>query len=192
MFYDTTYTDQFEFDRLLLFGDSFIPWQKYNHPVYGEIEIGGWSKNTGRMHPGFLLETDSHRNAAFCIYNAFQTPKLEVKDIKVKNLAGGLKEISATVENKRMMPTHSATNMRYKIDPPDYVFIDGGTVLAGMVVIDADYNRNVEQKKNPQRIEVTNIAGYQHVDLKWIVKGGTKYTVRVESVKGGRASGQTE
>ena len=192
MFYDTAYTDQFEFDRLLLFEDSFIPWQKYNHPVYGEIEIGGWSKNMGRMHPGFLLETDSHRNAAFCIYNAFQTPKLEVKDIKVKNLAGGLKEISATVENKRMMPTHSATNMRYKIDPPDYVSIDGGTVLAGMVVLDADYNRNIEQKKNPQRMEINNIAGYQHVDIKWIVKGGTKFTVRVESVKGGRASGQSE
>jgi hypothetical protein len=91
-----------------------------------------------------------------------------------------------------MMPTHSATNMRYKIDPPDYVIIDGGTVLAGMVVLDADFNRNAEQKKNPQRIEITNIAGYQHVDLKWIVKGGTKYTIKVESVKGGRASGQAE
>ena len=192
MFYDTTYTDEFEFDRLLLFEDSFIPWQKYNHPVYGEIEIGGWSKNMGRMHPGFLLESDSHRNAAFCIYNAFQTPKLEVKDIKVKNLAGGLKEITATVENKRMMPTHSCTKLKYKIDPPDYISIDGGTVIAGMVVLDADYNRNLEQKKNPQRLEINNIAGYQHVDLKWIVKGGTKFTVKVESLKGGRASGQSE
>ncbi len=192
MFYDTAYTDQFEFDRLLLFEDSFIPWQKYNHPVYGEIEIGGWSKNMGRMHPGFMLETDSHRNAAFCIYNAYQTPKLEVNDIKVKNINGGLKEITATIENKRIMPTHSATNMRYKIDPPDYVLLDGGTVLAGMVVIDADYNRNIEQKKNPQRIELNNIAGYQRVKVKWIVKGGSKYTVRIESVKGGRASGQSD
>jgi hypothetical protein len=192
MFYDTAYTDQFEFDRLLLFEDSFIPWQKYNHPVYGEIEIGGWSKNIGRLHPGFLLETDSHRNAAFCIYNAFQTPKLEVTEVKVKNINGGLKEISATIENKRMMPTHSASNMKYKIDPPDYVFLEGGTVLTGMVVTDADYKRNIEQKKNPQRMELINIAGYQRVNLKWIVKGGSNYTVRVESIKGGRASGKSE
>jgi hypothetical protein len=192
MFYDTAYTDQFEFDRLLLFEDSFIPWKKYNHPVYGEVEIGGWSKNMGRLHPGFLLETDSHRNASFCIYNAYQTPKLEVNDIKVKNLDGGLKEISATIENKRMLPTHSASNLKYKIDPPDYVYLDGATVLAGMVVIDPDYNRNIEQKKNPQRLELTNIAGYQRVNVKWIVKGGSKYTVRVESVKGGRASRQSE
>jgi len=192
MFYDTTYTDQFEFDRLLLFGDSFIPWKKYHHPVYGEIEIGGWSKNMGRMHPGFMLETDSHRNASFCIYNAFQTPKLEVNDIKVKKLDGDLKEVYATVENKRMMPTHSASNLKFRIDPPDYISIEGGQVIAGMIVIDPDLNRNMEQKKNPQRLELTNIPGYQRITVKWIVKGGSKYTVKVESVKGGRATGQTE
>lgn len=192
MFYDTTYTDEYEFDRLLLFEDAFIPWQKFNHPVYGEIEIGGFSKNFGRMHPGFMLETDSHRNAAFCIYNAFQTPRLEVSNVKVKNLSGGLKEVTATIENKRMLPTHSASNLKFKIDPPDYVYLDGGTVIAGMVVLDPDLSRTIEQKKNPQRMELSNIPGYQHTKLKWIVKDGSRFTVRVESVKGGRASAKSE
>ena len=193
MFNDSTNSNNmFEFDKLLLFEDAFIPWKKFNHPVYGEIEIGGWSKNFGRMHPGFLLETDSHRNAAFCIYNAFQTPKLQISKMSVKNFTGGLKEVDATIENKRMMPTHSGTNLKYKIDPPDYIFIDGGTVIAGMLVVDADNNRTIEQKKNPQRIEVTSIQGYGRVKVRWIVKGGTTYTVRVESVKGGRAVGQSD
>ena len=192
MFYDSTQTDPYEFDKLLLFEDSFIPWQKVMHPVYGEVEIGGFSKNFGRLHPGFMLETDAHRNAAFCIYNSYQSPKLEVTDIKVKKLEGGLKEITASVENKRMIPTHSASNMKFKIDPPDYIYLDGGTVIAGMIVEDADRNINSEQKKNPRRMEVTNIAGYEIIKLKWIVKDGSKFTVRVESVKGGRASAQSE
>jgi hypothetical protein len=192
MFYDTTNTDQYEFDKLLLFEDAFIPWQKVTHPVYGEIEVGGFSKNFGRLHPGFLLETDAHRNAAFCIYNAYQSPNLVVSDIKVKKLSVGLKEVTATVENKRMLPTHSASNLKYKIDPPDYIYLDGGKVIAGMIVLDKDRNINREQKKNPQRIEVPNIAGYQRVDIKWIVKDGSKFTVRVESIKGGRASAQSE
>ncbi len=192
MFYDTTNTDQYEFDRLLLFEDSFIPWKKYNHPVYGEVEIGGFGKNFGRLHPGFMIETDAHRNAAFCIYNSYQTPKLEVINLKVNKLNGGLMEVTATVVNRRMLPTHSASNLKYKIDPPDYVYLDGGTVIAGMTVENADLNRTTEQKKNPQRMEISNIAGYQSIDLKWIVKGGSKYTVRVESVKGGRVSSQTE
>ncbi len=192
MFYDTTNTDPYEFDRLLLFEDSFIPWQKLNHPVYGEVEIGGFSRNFGRLHPGFLLESDAHRNAAFCIYNAWVTPKLEVRDIKVKSLGGGLKEVTATVENKQLMPTHSGTNMKYKIDAPDYVYLEGGKVIAGMIVLDKDRNLNQEQKKDPQRLEIPNIEGYSHVDLKWIVSNGGKFNIRVESVKGGRTWAQSE
>lgn len=192
MFYDSTNTDEYEFEKLLLFEDSFIPWQKVKHPVYGEVEIGGFSKNFGRMHPGFLIETDAHRNAAFCIYNAYQSPKLEINDISIKKLAGGLKEVTATVENKRMIPTHSASNLKYKIDPPDYIYLDGGTVIAGMIVQNKDMNITVEQRKNPQRMELANIAGYQRIDLKWIVKDGSKFTIRAESVKGGRASSQVE
>jgi len=192
MFYDSTNTDPYEFDRLLLFEDSFIPWQKVSHPVYGEIEIGGYSKNFGRLHPGFLIETDAHRNAAFCIYNAYQSPKLQVSDIKINKLTGGLKEITATVENIRMIPTHSASNLKFKIDPPDIITLEGGTVLAGMVVEDKDLNISKEQKKNPQQLEIPNIEGYQRVDLKWIVKDGNKFTVRVKSVKGGQASATSE
>ncbi len=192
MFYDTEKNDPFEFDKLLLFEDSFIPWQKITHPVYGEIEIGGFSKNFGRLHPGFLIETDAHRNAAFCIYNSYQSPTLEVKDVKVKKLQGGLKEITATVENKRMLPTHSASNIKYRIDPPDQIVLEGGKVIAGMIVKNKDLNINEEQIKNPQRMEVQNIAGYERINLKWIVKDGSKFTVSVESVKGGRASAQSE
>jgi hypothetical protein len=192
MFYDSTKTDSYEFDKLLLAEDAFIPWQKINHPVYGEVEIGGFNKNFGRLHPGFLLESDAHRNAAFCIYNAYQSPKLEVTDVKVKKLSGGLQEVSAVVENKRMLPTHSASNMKFKIDPPDYIYLDGGKVLAGMFVEDKDRNINREQKKNPQRLELQNIRGYQRIEVKWIVKDGSKFNVRVESIKGGIASAQSE
>lgn len=192
MFYDTANTDPYEFDRYLLFEDAFIPWQEVDHPLYGKVEVGGFNKNFGRTHPGFLLESDAHRNAAFCIYNAWVTPKLEVTGIKVKNLGGGLKEVTATVANRQLMPTHSGTNLKYRIDAPDYIYLDGGKVIAGMVVTDPDRNITREQKNNPRRMEIDNIEGYQHVDIRWIVKDGSKFTVRVESVKGGVASAQSE
>ncbi len=175
-----------------LFEDAFTPWKKANHPVYGEIEIGGFKKNFGRLHPGFLLETDAHRNAAFCIYNAYQLPKLEITDIKVKKLDGGLTEVTATVENTRLLPTHSASNIKFKIDPPDYIVIEGGKVIAGMIVDDMLQNRTREQEKNPSRMEISNIPGKSRIDVRWIVKGGSRYTVKVESVKGGTASSLSE
>lgn len=192
MFYDTANTDTYEFDRLLLFRDAFIDWKEVDHPVYGKIEVGGFNKNFGRIHPGFLLESDAHRNAAFCIYNAWVTPKLEIDTIKIRNLGGGLKEITATISNKQLMPTHSGTNLRYKIDPPDYITLEGGKVVAGMIVTDPDRNLADEQKVNPQRLEIENIGGYQHVYARWIVKEGTRYTVKVQSTKGGSVSAQSK
>ncbi len=181
--------DNYKFDKFLLFEDAFIPWKEYDHPVYGKVEIGGFNKNFGRIHPGFLLESDAHRNTAFCLYHASQTPKLVVRDIKVEDLQGSLKQVTATVANLRMMPTHSGQNIRYKIDPPDYIYLDGGEVVAGMLVLDRDNNVCEEQVRNPERIEVENIPGKGEVTVRWIVKEGSRFTVRVESVKGGYTSG---
>lgn len=192
MFNDTSNVDEFEFDRLLLFEDAFVQWKEVDHPVYGKIEIGGFNKNFGRIHPGFLLESDAHRNAAFCIYNAWVLPRIEIPELTIKDLPGGLKEVNATVANAQMIPTHNGTNLKYRIDPPDYIYLDGGKVIAGMLVTDADRNITIEQKRNPQRMEIPNIEGYQKIRLRWIVSGGSKYTVRFESVKGGRTSRQTE
>ncbi|MEW6061239.1 MAG: peptidase M14, partial [Bacteroidota bacterium] len=44
-----------------------------------------------------------------------------------------------------------------------------------------------EQKRNPERLEVENIAGMSSVVVRWIVEGGSSYTVKVNSEKGGKA-----
>ena len=188
MFYDPAQTDSYEFDRLLLFEDAFVPWMEIDHPVYGKVEVGGFSKKFGRLHPGFMLETDAHRNMAFVLYNAWQTPKLEISDIVSRDMKGGLWEITARVSNSRMMPTHSAQNMRYHITPPDYVTLDGPAVISGMKVTDPLNNVTVEQKKNPKSIEIENIPGYGRITVRWIVRGKGPVKITVKSVKGGTAS----
>lgn len=184
--------DQYDFDKLLLFEDAFIPWQEVDHPVHGKVEIGGFTKMIGRLHPGFMIETDAHRNTSFLIYHAYHTPKLEITDIVVNSIGGGLKEVIATIENTRMMPTHSAQNLRYKIDPPNYIYLDGGKVVAGLVVSGQRLDVFTEQKVNPGRMEIPLIRGNSKVTIKWIVSSGNDFTVRVESVKGGRATAKSK
>jgi hypothetical protein len=59
-----------------------------------------------------------------------------------------------------------------------------------MEVENRDLNITKEQKNNPQTIEVSNIPGLDAVTVKWIVQGGNgKYTVNVDSKKGGLATG---
>lgn len=180
--------EQFKADDYLLFGDALVNWEEYDHPQYGKIEIGGFKKNFGRLHPGFLMETDAHRNAAFTILHAYHTPKLSVSDVKEKDLGGGLREITATIYNERMIPTHSSQDLKYKIERPDYISISGARVVAGFVVENEDFNKLAEQKVNPEKIAVDNIPGMGAVKVRWIVSGNSNYSITVDSAKGGKAS----
>lgn len=178
----------FDVDQLLTMGDAFVMWHEYEHPQFGTVEIGGFKKTFGRAHPGFLLEQDAHRNAAFTIYHAYHTPKLSVMDVKEEDLGGGLKSITATIFNERLMPTHASQDLKYKIERPDYVTISGAKVVAGFVVEDEDFNKFSEQKLNPEKISVANIPGMTGVKVKWIVSSGSNYSITVDSAKGGKAS----
>jgi hypothetical protein len=182
--------ESYEFDKSLLFGDAIVEWKEYNHPQFGKIEVGGVKKNFGRADPGFLLESDAHRNMAFCIYHAYSMPKLVVEEISEKSLGGGLTEVTAVITNKRMMPTHASQDLKFKIERPDYITLEGAKVIAGMIVEDRDMNEAHEQKTNPATIEVENIPGLGSVTVRWIVSGGKNYTVKVDSRKGGVTSRQ--
>ena len=177
---------EYEFNKSLLFGDAFAEWEEFEHPQYGKIEIGGFKKNsTNRLHPGFLLESDAHRNAAFVIYHAYNTPQLSISNVKEKTLEGGYKEITADITNERIMPTHSSFDIQNKIERPDWISISGPKVIAGMVMQNADMKQGTEQKVNPEKLAVANIPGNSTVTVRWLVKGNEKYTITVDRAKGG-------
>lgn len=179
----------YEFDKYLLFGDAYVPWKTIQHPQFGEIEVGGPKKNYIRNHPGFMLQEDAHRNMAFTLLHADQMPLLEIIDIKQKAMAGGFTEVTATVMNKKIMPTHSSHDLKYKIERPDYITLKNAQVVAGMVVENEDFNLTKEQKYTPSTVEVANIPGMDAVKVRWIVKGKVdKAVVEVDSRKGGIVS----
>lgn len=172
-------------DTDLLFGDAFKPYETYNHPTYGEIEIGGFKKNFGRATPGFMLEEELHRNMAFTLYHAYHMPRLSIADVKEKDLGGGMREITAIIKNDRLMPTHASQDLKFKIERPDYISIDGVEVVAGMIVDDEDRNVTREQKVNPEKLELANIPGMSVVKVRWIVSGRGTPKITVDSAKGG-------
>jgi len=175
-----------EFNKTMLLGDAYVPWTEFDHPVYGKIEIGGLKKNSPqRLHPGFLLEADAHRNAMFVIHHAYCTPQLSIGPVTEVALEGGYRQITAEVYNNRLIPTHSSFDIQNRIERPNWISIDGPQVIVGMVMSDPFYNQGMEQKTNPQKLAVANIPGKGKVIVRWIVKGSQKYTITVDSAKGG-------
>jgi len=178
--------DTFDFDRYLLFEDAYVEWTPFNHPTYGEIEVGGFKRNFSRADPGFLLESDAHRNMAFTIFHAYHTPKLVIENVEERTMGAKIKEITVTIANKRMIPTHSGHDLANKINRPDYAIITGPEVLAGMIVQDKDMKITREQPYTPQRIEIDNIPGMGTVIIRWIITGNDDYSIKIDSEKGGK------
>ena len=135
-----------------------------------------------------MLEEEAHRNMAFTFYHAYHMPNLSIADISEKKMKGGIKEITVTIKNDRLMPTHASQDLKYSIERPDYISISGGNVVAGMIVENDDFNVTTEQKVNPEKIRVDNIPGNSTIKVRWIVKGGGNYKVIVDSAKGGLVS----
>lgn len=191
---ETDAQDRVDFSKRLLFEDDVIAWEPYDHPVFGPIEIGGTKKNSGRADPGFLLETDAHRNMAFTLYHAAQMPDLVIEEIEEKDLGGGYLQVTAVVGNLAIIPTHSDHDIKNKITRPDFIKLEGAPVVSGLRVLDRLMNRTEEQESNPAQISVPNISGMDAVTVRWIVKArpGADYTITVDSMKGGVVSRSKE
>ncbi len=184
---DVTQQDIYRFDRIMLFNEGIVPWKKFQHPQYGEIEIGGIKKAWTRTAPSFMIEDMCHRNMAFTLFHLYHTPKVSVDSIIVKDLTGGLKEVTAILANQRVIPTHTFQDVKNKITRPDWVTLKGGSVVAGGIVENRFLGAMKEQLNNPDRLNVENIPGLGTVTVRWIVSGGSKFTVSIDSQKGGKA-----
>lgn len=183
---DETY---YTFNDHLLFGDAIVPWHEVTSPTFGRVEVGGAKKTYVRLTPGFLLEEEAHRNMAFSLYLCYQTPKLLVRNIAVKDLGNGYQEVTAVIANTRLLPTHSGPDLRHTIVRPDYITLKtAAKVITVMQIASAsgpDIKVIKEKKDSPQRFEIDNIPGRTSIVLRWTVQGGGTHTVIVDSVKGG-------
>lgn len=176
----------YKFNKELLLGDGIVPWKKYNHPQYGEIEIGGYKKLYTRINPGFLLEEDAHRNTAFTLYHASQTPKLEFAETTVKPLGEDVFEVTAVVANRRLIPTRLRHEIKNKIDLPDFVSLEGASVLAAYQVTDKDLNlTKIPEYSLGDRVAFDSVPGNDEIIARFVVKGRGPYRLSVISRKGG-------
>jgi hypothetical protein len=175
------------FDKYMLFGEGIVPLKEIDHPQYGKVSVGGLRKEWLRQPPSFLLEEECHRNMAFSLYHADQMPRVKAAKVEVKALGGDLAEVSAVVENTRMIPTLAACDVKRKITPPDLVTISGPglRVLLGLKASDSFFATAVDQKTHPEALRFDGIPGMSARYARWIVQGPGPYTVSVRSMKGG-------
>jgi hypothetical protein len=172
----------------LLFGAGFKEWKPAKHPLYGDIEIGGFVKESGRVPPTFMIEELCHRNAAFVVYHADQMPRLEFGDVEVKPLAADVFTVTAIVKNTRAMPSVAQQAAAHNIGLPDVLSLEGPglNVLAGGRLLD-QYTGEVDAvERDPAHLKLNGgVTGNGSVQVRWFVKGNGEGTLKHASQKAG-------
>ena len=170
----------------LLFGSTYKEWKPAKHPVYGDIEIGGFVKESQRVPPTFMIEELCHRNAAFVIYHADQMPRLEFGDVEVKPINAEVFAVTATVKNTRAIPSVAQQAANHNIGLPDVLSLEGPSlaVLAGGRLLD-QYTGEIDAvERDPARQKLNaGVPGLGSVRIRWLVKGTGEATLRHTSQK---------
>lgn len=173
---------QMDFNDLLMFGQTFVPWKKFRHPVYGDVELGGWVKMQGRVPPSFQLEDECHRNFAFTMFHAGQMPLVEITNVEVASLGGGLTRVRADVKNSRIIPTTTGQAARRQYGPRDRVELSGKgvEVVAGGFIGQDRYTTSFDfVEHQPARLWLDYGVPSEGVrSVQWIVRGSGEATIR--------------
>ncbi|MFQ5504199.1 MAG: hypothetical protein ACE5F1_05295 [Planctomycetota bacterium] len=178
-----------QWDDEQAFGSHYVAWHPYEHPTYGEVEIGGWAKDTGRIPPGFMIEEMLHRNAAFVLYQAGELPELELEEARVDDAGNGLKYVTITIRNKRLTPTRTAQAAAKKIGKPDLLRADSRTVqilIAGepRARFRPELSRLLDEKIRPERIPLEQgVPSGGKLEMCYLVEGKGKIRFRYQAEK---------
>ena len=183
---------RFFFDDFLEFGANFVEWAPFDHPEYGEVEMGGWNKFASRINPRFMSMEVFHRNMAFTLYHADQMPMMSMGETKVESLDNGVYRVWVDMTNEKVMPTILARALSTKAVRPDFLTVEGD-----VEILAAGWVRN---KHRPGPIDLIDQENLDRImirsghpprttrTIEYLVRGTGTMEVTYSSVKGGTVS----
>ncbi len=178
--------ERLKFNDYVAMGMLFKPWKPYHHPVYGDIEIGGWMKMSTRIPHPFMLEDLVHRAASAVLFTADQTPEVKMTLLGKKKIGKDLWQVRVRLSNEKAIPSMSYISVNEKLYPKDMVTVKGPrvTVVAGGRLLDEYTGRTLYKEKKPE-IQFLQVPGFGHTDLQFLLKGKGEVTFLYRSRKAG-------
>lgn len=179
--------ERLRFNDDLLQGELYKPWKSFQHPTFGEIEIGGWVKFSSRLPAPFMIKDLVHRNAAAVIFGAKQTPDVELEVFEVKKVQKDLYRIRTRLTNSTAMPTMTGLARKVKLYPQDTLSVTGASamVVAGGTLTDV-YTDRVSYKEHKPGVQFLIVPGFGKIEHQFLVSGKGEITVSYASRHAGK------
>jgi murein tripeptide amidase MpaA len=191
--------DQLKFLDALTHGEGFVNWHPFHHPLYGDIELGGYDQFATRIPPVDYLEDICQRNTQFVLYHAEAMPQLKIHEVKTEKINDSLYRVVATVVNTGYMDTMPEATRQTGAYRPVYatlVIPKGATIVQGQAREEfspqVDQSRVVKPgtlKRNEARVNLGTINGLSKQVVEWLVTvpngADAKVTIQVHGMKAG-------
>ncbi|MFZ5939193.1 MAG: M14 family metallopeptidase [Bacteroidota bacterium] len=179
--------ERIEFNDHVAMGELYKPWKSYTHPVYGEIEIGGWVKMSSRLPHPFMLTDLVHRNASAVLFSAEQTPEVSMEILSNEKVGNDLRQIRIRLTNAHAMPSMSYMAVKNRIYPMDMLQLTGknAKVVAGGELKNI-YTGEVKYKEYRPELQFTQVPGFGKVEFQFLVEGKGEIEIAYSSQKAGK------
>jgi len=185
--------ERLKFNDNVVQGELYLPWKKFNHPVYGEIEIGGWVKISSRLPHSFMLQDMVHRISAAVIFSAGQTPEVKLEVTEKKSVGKNLYQVTVRLSNSKAMPSMTYLSIKNNLYPKDILKIrgEGIKVISGGLLTNP-YSNLVVFKDSKPEVQFCQVPGLGKIEYRFIISGKGKVNIEYESRKAGKRSAQID
>jgi len=174
--------EQLKFNDNVAQGELYKEWKKFDHPIYGEIEIGGWVKMSSRLPHPFMLPDLVHRNASVVLLSAQHTPEIKMQVFDVKEIGKELYQVRVRLENTKGLSSMTAQAFKDKLYQQDHLKVSGGKVVAGGRITNLRL-QNVDYKENKPEVQFFAMPGYSRVEYQFLIEGKGDITFNYVSQK---------
>jgi hypothetical protein len=147
-------------------GKGFVPWQKYNHPTLGEVEIGGYIPYLESTPKPELIDSLLGTQLPWLLQLTNKLPQIGIASEKITEMGGNVYKVELYIENKGYLPYPIAMGQRNNQPAPVVVVLDDEMLIL----------------EGTKRTPLGAIGGHSVKKLTWLIQTDKKtINAKIES-----------
>lgn len=161
-------------------GKGFIPWQPFEHPQLGVVEIGGWNfKAVWQNAPIEYLPELCEKQCRFAIAHALMSSRLAIAQSSIIHQGSNIYHVVIQLENQGFLPTYTSQKAleRQAVQPIEVTLLlpEGSTLITGQLKQEIGH---LEGRSNKAFESLAKGSDYRS-QVEWVIKGNPGSEIQI-------------